>query len=109
MHFILPHVEFEDGLSISVVKNKATCHKKLQLEIDKVFKNGQLRPPTWSILPAAPFWNACVSSSRSRVRASLKDRNTIKRVKSTRWFQTGFIDWMRLWSSYVCHGVANLV
>jgi hypothetical protein len=31
-HFFLIHVEFEDGLSISVLKNWATCHKDLQLE-----------------------------------------------------------------------------
>jgi hypothetical protein len=42
MHFILLHVEFEDGLSVSFLKNKATCHKKLQLEIDKGSKKGQL-------------------------------------------------------------------
>jgi hypothetical protein len=40
MHFILPHVEFEDELSISILKNKATCYKNLQLEIEK----SQMRP-----------------------------------------------------------------
>jgi hypothetical protein len=28
-HFILPHVEFEDGLSISVLENKATQHLEI--------------------------------------------------------------------------------
>jgi hypothetical protein len=32
IRFILLHVEFEEGLSISVVKNRATRYEKLQLE-----------------------------------------------------------------------------
>jgi hypothetical protein len=31
IHFNLLHVEFEYGLSISVLKNKATCYKNYQL------------------------------------------------------------------------------
>jgi hypothetical protein len=38
IHFFLLHVEFEDGLTISVLKNRATRHKISQLEIVKVFK-----------------------------------------------------------------------
>jgi hypothetical protein len=33
VHFILLHVEFEDGLSISFLQNRATRHKNLELEI----------------------------------------------------------------------------
>jgi hypothetical protein len=38
MHLILLHVEFDNGLSISVLKNRATYLKKLPLEIEKVSK-----------------------------------------------------------------------
>jgi hypothetical protein len=37
MHFVLFHVKFEDGLIISVWEKKATCHKYLQLENQKIF------------------------------------------------------------------------
>jgi hypothetical protein len=49
MHFILPHVELEDGLSISVLKTKATRPKNLQQEIVKFLKKSSVfkrRPPT---------------------------------------------------------------
>jgi hypothetical protein len=35
IRFILLYVEFEDGLSISVLKKRATHHKNSQLEIVK--------------------------------------------------------------------------
>jgi hypothetical protein len=44
---ILVHVEFEYGLSISVAKSRATCHKNLQLEIEKFPK--QSKPPAHCI------------------------------------------------------------
>jgi hypothetical protein len=36
------HVKFEDGLSIPVLKNRATCHKNLQLKIEKVLKKAMI-------------------------------------------------------------------
>jgi hypothetical protein len=39
IHFILHHVEFEDGLSISVLENRAACHKNLQQEIKRSLKS----------------------------------------------------------------------
>jgi transposase len=49
MHFVLFHVEFQGGSSISVLKNRAAHHKKLQLEIEKFLKGSNVfnvRPPT---------------------------------------------------------------
>jgi hypothetical protein len=40
MPFTLLHVGFEDRLFIPVLKNRATCHKNLQLEIVKVQESG---------------------------------------------------------------------
>jgi hypothetical protein len=41
-HFILFHVEFKDGLSILVLKNKATRYKNLPLEIEKSLKKSNV-------------------------------------------------------------------
>lgn len=38
MHFIMFHVDFDDGPSISDLENKATRRKKVQLEIVKLLK-----------------------------------------------------------------------
>jgi hypothetical protein len=42
MHFIMFHVDFEDGPSISDLENKATRRKKVQLEIVKLLKKSQM-------------------------------------------------------------------
>jgi hypothetical protein len=39
IHFILFRVEFQDGSSISILKNKATSPQNLQQKIKKVSKN----------------------------------------------------------------------
>jgi hypothetical protein len=52
IRFILLHVEFEDGLSISVVKAKTTRRKTLQLEIVKFLKKVK-RPAAYFILNPA--------------------------------------------------------
>jgi hypothetical protein len=41
-HFILLHVKFEGGLSVSVLKNKATRHKNSHLEIVKFLKKSNV-------------------------------------------------------------------
>jgi hypothetical protein len=49
IHSILLYVEFEDGLSISILKIRATHPKKLQLEIKKFLKKSKCRhPPIFS-------------------------------------------------------------
>jgi hypothetical protein len=48
IHFVLFHLKFEDMLYISVLKNRATCHKNLQLQIVKFLKRSyefKPRPP----------------------------------------------------------------
>jgi hypothetical protein len=55
MPSILLHMEFEDGLSISVLKNRATCHKNLQLGIEKFLRVKD----RWPILfHTPPFWKS---------------------------------------------------
>jgi hypothetical protein len=55
MHSFLFHVEFEDGLSISVVKNRARCNKNSQLEIKKVSKNQAATPLFFHTPPFQKF------------------------------------------------------
>jgi hypothetical protein len=57
MHLILFHVEFENELSISVLKNKATYLKKLPLEIEKFLKKQNVfkSPPAEFISHPASF------------------------------------------------------
>jgi hypothetical protein len=59
IHFNLFHVEFEDGLYISILKIRATHYKNLQLETVKFLKKSNLfksRPPT--LFPTPPFSNS---------------------------------------------------
>jgi hypothetical protein len=102
IHFMLHPVESEDESSISVSKTRTTFHINLQLEIDKVPEKKkshlclQCRPP--SLFQTPPFPNSPVPG----VCQSFQDSwNRTKRPKSWRWFQVGFIDWMRLWLSYL--------
>jgi hypothetical protein len=49
IHCFLFHVGFQGGLSISVLKNRAPCHKNLHLEIITFLKKSNMfkpRPPT---------------------------------------------------------------
>lgn len=65
-------VKFEDGLSISILKNKATRHKTFPLEIEKFPKKaGNLkgRPP--ALLHTPPLSNFRVRGNRSRPQAPL--------------------------------------
>jgi hypothetical protein len=65
IHSILSHVEFEDGLFISILKNRATRHKILQLEIEnflKIVKSIE-RPPLFSN-PAVSISYVCCNHSR---------------------------------------------
>jgi hypothetical protein len=55
MHFILLHVKFEDGLFISVLRNRATLHKNQQLEIVK-FRKMSKGPPIF-LFQTPPFSN----------------------------------------------------
>jgi hypothetical protein len=67
MHFILLYVEFEDGSTISVMKNRAISHKRSQLAIVKFLKKSNVskaRPPDYSY--PAPIKN---SRGRSRLDA----------------------------------------
>jgi hypothetical protein len=59
IHFILCHVEFDGGLSISVLKNKATRHKNPPLEIVKFQTKRQMcqRLPL-IVFPTPPFSNS---------------------------------------------------
>jgi hypothetical protein len=53
---ILFHVEFEDGLSISVLKDRATRHKNVQLKIIKFLKKS-------NVFQTPPFSNTvCVKT-----------------------------------------------
>jgi hypothetical protein len=62
----LIHVEFEDGLSISVLKNWATCHKDLQLESWKLLKKSNLFKGRPTIFRTLPYSSSRVPSNRSR-------------------------------------------
>jgi hypothetical protein len=42
LHFILPMLEFEDGLSMSVLINRATRYKNLDLEVVKFLKKSNV-------------------------------------------------------------------
>jgi hypothetical protein len=56
IHFILPHVQFEDGSSIWVLKAWAARHKNLYLEIEKFLKKSNVqRLPVHFILNPAFF------------------------------------------------------
>jgi hypothetical protein len=61
IHFILLHVKIEDGLSISVLKNRATCHKNLELEIVKVLKKSNAA----RLFHTPLFSNFCVPSVKT--------------------------------------------
>jgi hypothetical protein len=58
---LLFYVEFDDGLSSMILKNRATCLKISQLEIVKALKKSKVfkpRPPTF--FHTLPFSNARV-------------------------------------------------
>jgi hypothetical protein len=83
-------VKFEDALSISVLKNRASRYKNLRLEIEQFLKMSNvlnIRPPTISN-PA--FFKVC-NRSTSACQSFQDDWNRLKRVKPWRWFQVGFI------------------
>jgi hypothetical protein len=55
-HCILSHVEFEDELYISVLKNRGNSSQKLQLEIEKFLKKSIFQsPPTFPVSHPAFF------------------------------------------------------
>jgi hypothetical protein len=57
IHFILRHVKFENGLSTTILKTRATCLKNLQLEIIRFLKMTNVvkaRPPAFFLkIPCA--------------------------------------------------------
>jgi hypothetical protein len=67
MHFILFHVEFEDRLSISILKNMATWYKNLQLEIEEKSKCVLFGCPS-------PFSSYCVRGGQPRLYTPLHTR-----------------------------------
>jgi hypothetical protein len=77
-------VDFEDDLSISNLKNKAPFSKNCPTGNQKVSKGqkcSNARPPTFI--------------SNSSCEGFPEDWSILKRAKSWRWFQAGFLDWMR--------------
>jgi hypothetical protein len=73
MHFILSYVEFENGLSISVSKNKAACHKKSTTRNRKVSKKNQLRSKTARPVLFQEIWCTCMSELPRKLRAYTKE------------------------------------
>jgi hypothetical protein len=72
MHFTLLHVKFEDVLSMPVLKNRATRHKNLQLEIVKFLKKSNVLKPDARFIHTLSFSTSRVRKSRlgAPVRAS---------------------------------------
>lgn len=66
VHFVLFREEFEYGSSVSVLTNRATRRRKLQLETEKFLKRSYVfkaRPPT--LLLTSPFsYSTCVHNNR---------------------------------------------
>jgi hypothetical protein len=56
MRFIRFHVKFLDGSSISVLKNTASRHKNLQLQIEQVSKSQMYSKTARPILFHIPFY-----------------------------------------------------
>lgn len=46
MNYILLHVKFEDGLSISVLRNRVTSYKIFKLEAEKFLKTLTFKTPS---------------------------------------------------------------
>jgi hypothetical protein len=100
------HVKFEDSLSISVSRNRATRHKNWQLEIEK-FKKKSSRPPTvfqpplFQKLPCAlqsvKTWRIMLVSVWLTMHVSVWLKHIQKSKVMKMVFQIGFIGWMRLW------------
>jgi hypothetical protein len=114
IHFSILHVKFEDRLSISLLKNKATRTKNVELEIVKFLKRVKGVKPTrpFSKLRFFPTL-VCLC----RLGAPVLVRTIFNKVKSWRCVQVGFLltelgyaeaicpsGWQR-----TCHEVTNLV
>jgi hypothetical protein len=83
-------VAFEDGISMPVLKNRATCYKNFPRGIKKLPKKSTLfkSPPAHKTL-------ACISIGEDFVPQSLQDNQKSKFMELVS--QRGFIDWTRLW------------
>jgi hypothetical protein len=65
MHFIWFHVKFEDGLTVSVSKYKAACHKNLQLETVKLLKRSSaFKLRSLTLFHIVPFSDSRVRRNR---------------------------------------------
>jgi hypothetical protein len=85
IRFTLSHVEFEEGLSIAAMKNKATRYKSVQLQIEKFLKSQVARPLYFK----PRFFKLSVSCNRSRLRVCQSfqdDWSVFIRVKTQRRF-----------------------
>jgi hypothetical protein len=83
MHFIIIYMEFEDELSISVLKTRAIYHKHLHLEIVKFLKRSNLFKGRLPLDFTPRLFPTHVRRSRLSTMAYIS--NTLKRVKSWRW------------------------
>jgi hypothetical protein len=70
MGYVLSHVKFEGGLSISGIRNEATTNKKLELEIKKFLKKSNVSEPACPLY----FNPCCAGHDLSHVRAFQNDR-----------------------------------
>jgi hypothetical protein len=106
MHFILLHVDFEDGLSILVLVDTATWHKNLQLETEKSF----CRPLCSK--SARPLHFTLARLFQTLVHVSVQEDWAIfERLNNGDGFKQVLLT-MRLYGQAkcrTCHGVTNLV
>jgi hypothetical protein len=98
IRFILTRVKFEDGLTISVLKTKATFYKNLQPEIIKFLKKSNLfndRPPNFISHTPFFFSNApkvaiCQDLARRCMSELLRQLEHIQKSKLWLWFSNRF-------------------
>jgi hypothetical protein len=57
-------VKFEDGLFISLLKNRAIRLKILQLEIEQLLKKSNVFKRRPTVFHTLPFSNSCVHGNR---------------------------------------------
>jgi hypothetical protein len=72
-------VEFEDGLSIPVMRNRTTLHKNLQLEIESFGKSQAARPLYFKLQAAVRFR---VSKRGYEIMPNLYDEEDRVRMKT---------------------------
>jgi hypothetical protein len=98
IHSIFLHMEFEDGLSIQVMR-KGQLFTKIYSWKSKSLK--KVKPPAHFISNPALSNSRAIGQDWAYRCMSGFPSWIFKRVKSWRWFQVGFICWTRLWLCYM--------